>query len=258
VSTFNPQEPKQSVVEAWLEGAKELSKHGDLLNLMLHATSPTSFSDKDREVMELVNSHLLARDKYGLDTVANTIFPMALYSPGKREALYDRYLKGMPAQQSSVRSWGRYFERFINWPDENSETGSIRQLELLIQKLSKYGPSGSEKQNYYNIYELAVYDPRRDQNLNMNRQCLSFVEFKPEKTKNGVCLHLTAFYRNHYYVARTLGNMIGLSGLLSFVSQEADLDPGTLTIVSTHGELDGTGVKKLIKECTEVLDGSSQ
>lgn len=252
MSNFNPRNAKGSVVAAWLDGAKELSDKGDLHNLMLHSKTPALFSDKDREVMALVNEHLKTHGKYGLDTVANTIFPIALYTRGDRESLYERYKKGMPAQRSDAAGWGRYFERFIDWPDKDSDSDNINQLENLVEKLCKYSPTGSATQNYYNIYELAVYDPRRDRKLNMNRQCLSFVEFKPEKVDDKVYLHLTAFYRNHYYIARTLGNMIGLAGLLDFVSREADLTPGTLTIVSTHGELDGTGAKKLVKDCAAV------
>ena len=47
-----------------------------------------------------------------------------------------------------------------------------------------------------------------------------------------------AVYRNHYYVQRTLGNLIGLGRLLQFIARETGFDLGTLTIQSTHACLD--------------------
>jgi hypothetical protein len=52
----------------------------------------------------------------------------------------------------------------------------------------------------------------------MNRQCLSFLSFKLDNDNR---LMLTAVYRNHYYVERLLGNLIGLARLMAFVSNEA-------------------------------------
>jgi hypothetical protein len=70
---------------------------------------------------------------------------------------------------------------------------------------------------------------------------------------------LTAIYRNHPYVTRCLGNLIGLGRLQAFVAREADLRLGSLTCVSTHAQLDtghGWGVKDaraLVEEAGELL-----
>jgi hypothetical protein len=45
-------------------------------------------------------------------------------------------------------------------------------------------------------------------------------------------------YRNHFYVEKLLGNLIGLGRLMSFVARETGLKVGALTVVSTHAEID--------------------
>ena len=90
---------------------------------------------------------------------------------------------------------------------------------------------------FRNVYEITIYDPIRDAGPLMNRQCLSFLSFKltdgPERK-----LLLTAMYRNHYYIERLLGNLIGLGRLMKFVADEVKVDVGSLTIVSTHAVVD--------------------
>jgi hypothetical protein len=51
-------------------------------------------------------------------------------------------------------------------------------------------------------------------------------------------LTLTAMYRNHFYVEKLLGNLVGLGRLMDFVAGEAGLNVGALTVVSTHAEID--------------------
>jgi hypothetical protein len=51
-------------------------------------------------------------------------------------------------------------------------------------------------------------------------------------------LLLTAMYRNHYYITRLLGNLIGLGRLQAFVAEQAGVPLGSLTVISTHAELD--------------------
>jgi thymidylate synthase len=113
---------------------------------------------------------------------------------------------------------------------------------------------------FHNTYELGIYDPSldlriydptRDANRRMNRQCLSFLSFKLDSERR---LSLTAVYRNHFYVARLLGNMIGLGRLLEFVTIESGAKIGSLTILSTHAEVDTfkwnrQAIKQLIDVC---------
>jgi protein ImuB len=68
-----------------------------------------------------------------------------------------------------------------------------------------------------------------------NRQCLSFLSFKLDHDNK---LMLTVLYRNHAYIARGLGNFIGLGRLQKFVADQCGATVGSLTCVSTHAEID--------------------
>jgi hypothetical protein len=45
-------------------------------------------------------------------------------------------------------------------------------------------------------------------------------------------------YRNHFYIEKLLGNLIGLGRLMAFVARESGLQVGALTVISTHAEID--------------------
>jgi thymidylate synthase len=88
---------------------------------------------------------------------------------------------------------------------------------------------------YRNVYEMTIYDPTRDASKISNRQCLSFLSFKLTPDHR---LLLRAVYRNQTYIARGLGNLIGLGRLQAFVAQQSGATLGSLTCVSTHAEID--------------------
>jgi hypothetical protein len=67
---------------------------------------------------------------------------------------------------------------------------------------------------------------------------------------------LTALYRSHYYVEKTLGNLLGLAQLQAFVAKEAGINIGPLICHSTYavlerysGEWGKSHIEKLIKNC---------
>ena len=81
-----------------------------------------------------------------------------------------------------------------------------------------------------------------------NRQCLSFLSFKLNHDNE---LLLTVMYRNHAYIARGLGNFIGLGRLQAFVADQAGAKVGSLTCISTHAEIDcGKALKNGVTEMT--------
>ena len=51
-------------------------------------------------------------------------------------------------------------------------------------------------------------------------------------------LLLTAQYRNHYYIEKLLGNLIGLGRLMAYIAKETETQVGNLTVVSTHATID--------------------
>ena len=53
---------------------------------------------------------------------------------------------------------------------------------------------------------------------------------------NRLCM--LAHYRNHFFFERAYGNYLGLGRLQRFIADAAGLEPGPLTCVSGHAELD--------------------
>ena len=96
--------------------------------------------------------------------------------------------------------------------------------------------------------------PRRNR-FAYGGQCLSFLSFHllPGTTKT---LTLTAQYRNHYYVEKLLGNLIGLGRLMAFIAKETDLNMGALTVISTRAEIDLPDATR--KDFTKLLDDCTQ
>jgi hypothetical protein len=72
---------------------------------------------------------------------------------------------------------------------------------------------------------------------------------------------MTAFYRNHFYIEKLLGNLIGLGRLLDFFGKEGGIAVGPLTVVSTHAQIDQprsdgknatrTDIAALLQQCDQ-------
>ena len=114
------------------------------------------------------------------------------------------------------------------------------------------------RSKYRNVYEMTVFDPTRDAGKVANRQCLSFLSFKLDNENR---LMLTVMYRNHAYIARGLGNFIGLGRLQKFVADQSGAQMGSLTCVSTHAEIEHGGgwtrseANALLDTCCRLTDG---
>ncbi|MBZ5698792.1 MAG: hypothetical protein LAN18_09620 [Acidobacteriia bacterium] len=75
---------------------------------------------------------------------------------------------------------------------------------------------------------------------------------------------LTALYRSHYYVQKTLGNLLGLAQLQGFVANETRLNIGPLICHSTYatleretGEWGKSDIEKLVKNCHNVAENKA-
>ncbi len=229
----------QTCASAWFSAVRTVNAQPDheAYNVVIDITDPLKASAHDKKVITLVNGFLEEHESPPLQTVANTIFPYSLYERYGAPRFYDAYLKIYP--KIKQQGWGRYFERMIK---VNANGVIINPLGEIVNKL-RNGLEGNGRL-FHNTYELAtydpamdirIYDPSRDASRNMNRQCLSFLSFKINRKKE---LSLTAVYRNHYYIARLLGNLIGLGRLLEFVTKETGAKIGALTIISTHAQVD--------------------
>lgn len=252
---FNPMDATrtQTPVRAWVETAKALvgTDNFHLGGVIVHIETPHLMPPEEVAVIRHVDGFLQHHGQYPVSTVANTIFPAALDRGDGAEALAERYMKVF--QRMPKKGWGRYFERFVSWPNPKGDA-PINQLAVIIGMLSeaRTGVFHTEK------YELVVSDPARRIRSVRNRNCLSLVELKPEKATNQ--LHIYATYRNHYYVQKTLGNILGLVELQAYIAREAGFEVGTLTLSSTSATLETSSVpwgkndlRGLVRECDAML-----
>ena len=248
---YNPMPAASTPTRAWVEAAVRLRAEPNLTlgGLMLHIEHPVGADDDDEAVIMTVDRFLRQHGAYPVSTVVNTIFPSALDRGDGIDALRERYMEVYKRRMCTPGEWGRYFERMVSWQDRKG--GHIDQVAENIRMLK----NAREGRFYENRYEIIISDPARDLRKALNRKCLSMIKLKPER--NG-SLHMITLYRNHYYVQKTLGNLLGLGRLLEFIARESGFEVGTLTVNSTSARLDTEGwgkadVLSLVDDCAARL-----
>jgi hypothetical protein len=231
-----------TLTTGWLEAMMRISERGgEIYNLIVEVSDPETQGADDRMVAEL-EALLSASGLQPVDTVANTIFPSSLVRPSSdRQELYDRYLRLVPRLRKNRKNWrGTYFERLISYPMGSDAGPAVNQIEEIITALQQ---ELSSPRPLRFIYEAQVFVPGKDSRP-IGFPCMSSLSFQLE----GEWLRSTATYRNQYYIARALGNFIGLSRLQSFIAEQAGLRQGPLTIHAFHAQLDPKVSKPAIAE----------
>ncbi|HZV06033.1 MAG TPA: hypothetical protein VE999_13225 [Gemmataceae bacterium] len=229
---YLPVPPQPDCATAWREAVRLVDGASGHVayNVVIDVADPTANATRAHPGVAVVDDFLTARDK-SVEAVANTIFPASLYYRHGAPAFFDVFsTKVLPKVRRSGRWSGYYFERMINFPVPAGEPPN--QLWDIVERLR------NDEVRALNKFELSLFDPVRDvDNSPYGGQCLSFMSFKvvpgAERT-----LTLTAMYRNHFYIEKLLGNLIGLGRLMAFVGRETDLQVGALTVISTHAEID--------------------
>jgi thymidylate synthase len=232
---YLPIDPQPTNAQGWLAAASAVqSRGGEAHNVVIDIADPISETDVDTAIIREVDAFLRGHHRNTLSGVANTIFPQGLYDRHGPEAFYGVYRDTvLPRMKQMTRDWGRYFDRLTAWKKiKGSQIEVINPLDDLVRFMKAQVASD---RTYRNAYEMTVFDPARDAGKVSNRQCLSFLSFK---LTNDNQLLLTVMYRNHAYIARGLGNFIGLGRLMAFVAHEAGARLGALTCISTHAEID--------------------
>jgi thymidylate synthase len=232
---YLPIEPQPTNVQGWLAAASAVrDRGGEAHNVVIDIADPLHETEQDAAITREVDQFLRAHNCNSLSSVANTIFPQGTLDQHGPEAFYDVYRETVfPRMKQMTHDWGRYFDRLTRWKKlEGKEIKTINPLQDLIRFMRTQVESAHA---YRNAYEMTVYDPARDAGKVRGRQCLSFLSFKLTEEKQ---LLLTVMYRNHAYIARGLGNLIGLGRLQAFVAQQTGVTMGSLTCISTHAEID--------------------
>ena len=229
---FLPIPSQPDCVSAWREavGLVDAQSGHEAYNVIIDIADPTANTTLQDPRIAIVDSFLADCCK-PLDTVANTIFPEGLYRRHGAPEFFEVFEKKVLPKVCRNGRWsGYYFERMIAFP--GAVGAPPNQLWGIIERMR------NPQVRALNKFELSLFDPCRDvDDSPYGGQCLSFLSFKLHPGERKV-LTLTAQYRNHFYIEKLLGNLIGLGRLMAFVAKEADLDVGDLTVLSTHAKID--------------------
>lgn len=232
---YLPVPSQPDCASAWREAVCAVDAqpgHG-AYNVIIDVADPTANATRQDVRIAVVDDFLSGLDK-SVETIANTIFPAGLYHRYGAPAFFDVFRdKVLKKVRRSDRWSGYYFERMMQYSTPDGE--SSNQLWDIVERIR------DDRVRALNKFELSLFDPTSDvDNSPYGGQCLSFLSFKlvPGVTKT---LTLTAMYRNHFYVEKLLGNLIGLGRLMAFIARETNVAIGALTVVSTHAQIDQPG-----------------
>lgn len=254
-----------NIGSAWLAAFGALDAHkGSVVNLAVDITAPMTEDLGVRRAIEgaLVDLRDTNRDFAGVQsmhTVANTVFPIALYRPGKAGAA-DRFvsnvLKGeQNRRHSSHRRWGTYVGRLVAYPSRDGK--ATNQIAINLERLN------GRDRHWSDLYEIPLVSPDGDHEdpdweqeipptgttvgavlhgdtrvdpLRRGGPCLAHISL----TLDAGAVSMLALYRRHSYVTRAYGNFLGLSRLLHFFAQESGHEVGNLLVVTGHATADIT------------------
>lgn len=254
-----------TVMEGWIKIVEHLDQQPDDIdfNVMLDIAQPLNVPKQQWPGYKLVDQFLKKGNVQPLETVANTIFPDGLYRKKGIKGLFEAYpdLVYPRIKPAKENKWGTYFHRMVRRTGHDG-----KPFNPLFGVMSRLADGVKSKTPMRARYELNVLDMFADLSTSdpglsgdtylMGGPCLSHLSFKLRPSGH---ISLTAFYRSHYYMERALGNFIGLSNLLKFVSKEAGAQAGSLTIISSYAKLDcgdGWGIvdaRSLVKQCKALV-----
>jgi len=254
---IHPIEAK-TCVEAWLKAVNLLATMPDrcAYNVILDIENPVAMTDLDRRIVQAVDGFLTAHEADPVASVAATIFPASDYRRNGVKGAFEDFPERTYPKLST--RWGTYAGRMLRHTGKNGKP--FNPLEVTIEKLRAQSKRKSPLRGIYEVgltdmlTDVPIFDPALDSKRTMGQPCLAHLSFKLRE--KGVML--TALYRNHYYVQRALGNLIGLSQLLYFVARESGLAARSLVCHSTFARLDTdkgwsfTAVKELLNELNEL------
>ena len=254
-----------SLSEAWARtlGAVQ-DAGGTALHVVTTVTDPTKWGTLDHQVVQKFHRDAQSSAK-PIETVASTIFPQDLYRWQGRlwhpelpederqeidaaaQELFTDYQEMLPLIASDPsNTWqSTYFGRMVEWPKSKPPTN---QLQWCIGYLRTQLRTGKGRANSADIAtggegELgSIQIHKSDERRIVGGPCLVHVDFSVHKDR----LSLLATYRHWHLVDRALGNLLGLSRLLRFMSEQSGYPVGELTVISgmANAQRDGFGGKR--------------
>lgn len=252
-----------TVSEAWLNTVRTVHDQGDAA---VHTvTTVAAAGGEHAGIRAVVDDLLQPGHRSGthvqrVDTVANTIFPRALYrTPGFRwapdlpderasahdgaaEALYDAYDLMLPTLRTANENRrGTYFGRMIDWPTpKNGE-----RTNQLADRIAVLRQARRSRHSRSNIADVAVAgdgepEPLADEDLEDGVQVFAATDKRQygfpclvhvDLSVHGGRLHLLAVYRHWYVITKGYGNLLGLSDLQAFLCDQTGYPMGELVVI---------------------------
>jgi hypothetical protein len=254
--------PAEGISEAWIQTLEAVNSnpHGTATHTLVSISAPQDGAHA--EVSAVVDRALRGRGRHGVFTVANTIFPSALYNDpgldfsaelsseetalldGAAAELYEAYLDTLPTlRRVGANRAGTYFSRMISWPGK-SATGT-NQLAARIEALRNDRRRNVKTSNFSDISlageadgagggleEYAVSDTRTQ-----GFPCLVHIDI----SVRAGALSLLAVYRHWHLITRGYGNLIGLARLQEFLCQQTGFTVGEVAVVAGHANAEHSG-----------------
>lgn len=231
---YLPVPPQPDCASAWLKAIRLVDAQSghQAHNVIIDIANPIARSSLADPVISTVDKFLREWGQKPIETVANTIFPSAVYRKFGAPTFFDKFRDNILPRVRRSGDWsGYYFERMMDFPRDDGT--SFNQLWDIVERIR------DPQVRALNKFELSIFDPVRDVNKSpYGGQCLSFASLKIIGSGDQRQIGMTALYRNHFYIEKLLGNLIGLGRLMDFISKEAEIAIGPLTIVSTHAQID--------------------
>jgi hypothetical protein len=252
---------RKTCEDAWLAAAQFLRtevEHREAHNLIVEIEAPAAHSSGDLRLRSEVDQFLRSHDANPIFTVAETIFPAALYRDEGVKGVYETYPNIVYDAIKQPGEWGRYAQRLLRRKGPDGKV--FNPLERTVERL-KAAATGHDPKRA--CFELSLAEDALDLPIALpidkrtrGGPCLSHISLKAGRDKR---LYLTAIYRYHYFIERALGNYLGLAALQAFLCEQAGLDIGPIVCVSTYCKLDTEGgwtktsVNALLDRCKLAL-----
>lgn len=249
-----------SATEAWLAALAHLRANGrEEYDLIVEITDPSPDATAP-QLVAVLDRYLSANGFADTRTVANTIFPEGLAESSRDPAeLFVRYRRLLPRLRRVPQNRkGTYFGRLTGYPLRAAGKEPVNQLQIVIQDLRRELDRRNRRQGpMAHIYEAQVFAPGKDRRP-IGFPCMSSLSFHLDAGR----LHLSATYRNQYYIQRAAGNFLGLAALQRFVASAVGLGQGPLVVHAFHAEVDPdvslANVDALIRDCRGALTPASR
>ena len=258
--TFTVDAPDIST--AWLEACGQLAElpGSRAFHTVVRIAEPLREDPHLRSELDRRRAARTSPRLYPIDTVVNTLFPVQLASTcDTHNELAERYRALYPRLRKVRRNaHGTYFGRLIAYPGTDKKPEPVDQIARVIDRMDSLRKTA----RWRSVYEAGtahVFDneaPGEDEppetaagteaviraaaldTQPRDFPCLSHCSFQLDASTSTV--HLAAYYRSHYMFERAYGNYLALGHLCAWVARQADLKPGTLTVMAGSARLDCT------------------